>query len=120
MQVKFEGLPGVLRVEIRGRETAQQTRELAERIFAEREKHGALAILMCIRASRPIFKVEDYGLSGILDRLRAVPGLRVAAVTDDSGLHAAHEYIAVLALQRGVPYRAFTSEARALARLRDT
>jgi hypothetical protein len=49
-----------------------------------------------------------------------VPGLRLAAVTDDSGLHAAHEYIEVLALQRGVPYRAFTSEARALAWLRDT
>ena len=119
MDVKFERLRDVLRVEIRGRETARETRELAERVFAEREKQGALAILMCIRASRPIFKVEDYGLSGILDRIRAVPGLRVAVVADESGLHAAHEYIEVLALQRGVPYRAFTSEARALAWLRD-
>jgi hypothetical protein len=118
MDVRFELLSGVLRVEIRGRETPQETRELAERVFAEREKHESLAILMCVRESRPIFKVEDYGLSGILDRIRAIPGLRVAVVTDDSGLHAAHEYIEVLALQRGVPYRAFTSEAKALAWLR--
>lgn len=118
MQVKFELLPGVLRVEVRERETPQETRELAERIFAERERHAALAILMCIRASRPIFKVEDYGLSRILERIRAIPGLRVAVVTDDTALHAAHEYIEVLAAQRSVPYRAFMSEAQALAWLR--
>jgi hypothetical protein len=120
MQVHFQLQAGVLRVEIRERETAQETRELAESVFAERAKHGALALLMYVRASRPIFKVEEYGLSRILDRIRAIPGLRVAVVTDDTALHAAHEYIELLAVQRGVSYRAFTSEAKALAWLRNT
>lgn len=40
MQLKFAVLDDVLRVKIRGRETAQETKEIAERTFAEREKHG--------------------------------------------------------------------------------
>lgn len=119
MQVKFDLVDEVLRVDVRGRESAEETRGLAASIFAEREKHGALAILMLAHASRPIFKVEDYGLSGILERIRAIPGLRIAVVSDESELHAAHQYIELLAAQRGVAYRAFTREAQALAWLRE-
>lgn len=119
MQLKFEVLSDVLRVEIRQRETAAETREIAEGAFAAREQHGVLAILMVVKDSRPIFKVEEYGLSQILQRIAAVPGLRVAVVADDSALHSAHEYIEFLARQRGVAYRAFTAEAEALAWLRE-
>jgi hypothetical protein len=118
MQLKFEMLDDVLRVEIRERETAQETREIAARTFAEREKHGVLALMMVTRDSRPIFKVEEYGLSGILARLAAIPGLRIASVAAESALHSSHQYIELIAGQRGVPYRAFTSEAQALAWLR--
>ena len=118
MQSKFEVLSDVLRVEIRERETAEETREFAERALAEREKHGVLAILLVLKDSRPIFKVEEYGLSQLLQRIAAVPGLRVAAVAGDSALHSAHEYIEFLARQRGVAYRAFTGESEALAWLR--
>jgi hypothetical protein len=31
--------------------------------FAERAKHGVTAILLVVKESRPIFKVEEYGLS---------------------------------------------------------
>src|SRR3989337_1356935 len=103
MQVKFELLPGVLRVEIRQRETAQQTRDLAEAVFAERARHGVLGILMSAKESRPIFKVEEYGLSRIFERIAAIEGLRVASVSDDAALHGAHQYIELLAKQRGVP-----------------
>lgn len=119
MQVKFEVLSDVLRVEIRGRETAGETREIAEKTFAERDRLGLLAILMVVKDSRPIFKVEEYGLSAILQRIADVPGLRIATVADDSALHSAHEYIEFLAKQRGSPYRAFTSEQDALAWLRE-
>lgn len=114
MRLKFELRGDVLRVDIQGRETAEETREIAEKTFAERERHGALAIAMVIRESRPIFKVEEYGLSAIFARLSAVPGLRLAAVAEDGALHSAHEYIEVLARQRGVAYRAFRSEAAAM------
>lgn len=118
MQLKFEVLNDVLRVEIRERETAQETKEIAERTFAEREKHGLLSLLMVARDSRPIFKVEEYGLSGILGRIAAIPGLRIASVAADSALHSSHQYVELIARQRGVAYRAFTGEAEALAWLR--
>jgi hypothetical protein len=105
-------------VEIRERETAEETREVAQRTFAEREKLGVLALMMVTKDSRPIFKVEEYGLSGILARLAAIPGLRIASVATDAALHGSHQYVELIARQRGVPYRAFTSEAEALAWLR--
>lgn len=108
-------LGDVLRADIRQRETAEETRQIADRIMAEREKRGALSILMVSRDSRPIFKVEEYGLSSILARISAVPGLRVASVSDDSALRSSHEYIELIAKQRNVAYRAFASEKEALA-----
>ena len=111
-------LGDVLRVDVRQRETAEETREIAEKTFAEREKHGAISILMVVRESRPIFKVEAYGLSGIMARLAAVPGLRLAVVADDLTLHSAHQYVEVLARQREVAYRAFRGEKPALEWLR--
>ena len=111
-------LDDVLRVDVRERETAEETREIAEKTFAEREKHDALSILMVVRESRPIFKVEEYGLSGIFARLAAVPGLRLAVVADDLTLHSAHQYVELLAGQRGLAYRAFRGEKEALAWLK--
>lgn len=108
----------MLRVALEGRETAAQTRQFSETIFAEREKRGVTLVLLVVSKSRPIFKVEEYGLSGMLERIRAVPGMRVAVVADDRELHAAHQYIEVLAAQRGVAYRAFTVEREALDWLR--
>ena len=117
--LRTELLGDVLRVDIRQRETAEETRQIAEAAFAERERTGVLGILLATRDSRPIFKVEEYGLSAILARIAAIPGLRVAALADDAALHAAHEYIELIARQRGVAYRAFTVEAEALAWLRE-
>lgn len=118
MRLKLELLGEVLRVEVRERETVQETRDIAEAVLAERERLGVLAILISSKDSRPIFKVEEFGISQLFERALAIPGLRVAAATDDRGLHAAHEYIELLAAQRGVRFRAFTSEREALAWLR--
>ena len=118
MQVRFETIDGVLRVEIRGRETAEQTRASIEAALAERERRGVLRILISVRESRTIFKVEQFGLSGFLDRIAPIGGLRVAVVADEPDLHAAHQYIEVLAAQRGLRYRAFRSEAAATEWLR--
>ena len=118
MQVRFELDGDVLRVEVRERETPEETRELAERVFADRERTGVRSVLIIGRESRPIFKVEEYGLSHIFERIRAIPGLRVAVVSTEAGLQAAHEYIELLASQRGVPYRAFRLEAEAKTWLR--
>ena len=119
MQVTLELLTGVLRMEIRQRETADETRQLIEALFAEREKHGVLSVLVVTRASRPIFKVEEYGLSSVISRVAAIPGLRLAAVAEDAAQRAAHDYVTLLATQRGAPMRNFASEEEALAWLRE-
>src|SRR5687767_5402057 len=119
MQLKFELLPGVLRMEISQRETAEETRQAIDAMFAEREKHGVLGILVVTNQSRPLFKVEEYGLSAVFARVMAIPGLRVAGVTADPELRGAHDYVTLLASQRGAPMRNFASEPEALAWLRE-
>jgi hypothetical protein len=69
VQLKFELLADVLRVEIRDRETAAETREAVEQTLAEREKHGALGLSIIVKNSRALFKVEEYGLSQHLGRV---------------------------------------------------
>lgn len=118
MHLKFELLADVLRVEIRERETPEETREAVDKTLAEREKHGALALLIVVRNSRAIFKVEEYGLSQHLGRAAAIPGLRAATVTEDAAVYSAHQYLELIAAQRGVAFRAFRTEAEALAWLR--
>jgi len=118
VQLKFERLSDVLRVEMRDRETPEETREVVERTLAEREKHGVLGLLIVVKNSRAIFKVEEYGLSQHLGRAAGIPGLRAATVTEDSSVHSAHQYLELIARQRGVAVRAFTNEADALAWLR--
>jgi hypothetical protein len=117
--LNFELLPGVLRMQVRQRETVDETRELIDAMFAEREKHGVLAILVVVSDSRPIFKVDGYGLNEVLERVKAIPGLRIAGVTDDPGLRASQEYVTLLAQQRGAEMRRFATEDEALAWLRE-
>jgi hypothetical protein len=118
MRVKVERVGAVLRVEVEERETAEEALELTERILAERERHGLQALLIVSRHSRPLFKLDDYGFSRVMERLRAVPGMRVALVAGDEALHAAHQYAVLRAAQRGVTCRAFLRERDALAWLR--
>ena len=110
MHLKFELLPGVLRVEVTERETAEETRQLIEGIFAERAKHGVLSVMVVTLKSRPIFKVEDYGLQAVIARVAAIPGLRIAGVATEPDLRSAHEYVTLLASQRGAPMRNFATE----------
>lgn len=118
MQVKLERVGAVLRIEVEERDTVEDALELTERILSERERQGLHALLIVSRHSRPIFRLDDYGFSRVMERLRAVPGMRVALVAGDEALHAAHEYAVLRAAQQGVTYRAFLRERDALAWLR--
>lgn len=105
-------------MEVRNRETVEETRELIQAMFAQREKHAVLAILIVVKDSRPIFKVDGYGLGEVLERVKAIPGLRIAGVAEDPGLRASQEYVTLLAQQRGAPMQRFATEDEALAWLR--
>ena len=97
------------------RDTAAQTAEFVAAIIAELRASGVARLLVSVRQSRPVFKVEDWKLSGALDQVAGIPGLRVAFVSDTRELGMSQDYIAFLARQRGLQFQAFRSEDAAVA-----
>jgi hypothetical protein len=106
---------GVLRAELFGRKTAEETQEFIAAVAAEALRTGVTRVLVWVRGSRPIFRVEQYGLSEHFKRAAANPaGYRIALLADAEELRSAHEYVETLARQQGVALRSFRSEAAAL------
>jgi len=117
MKYSIDARPGYLYASLAGRETAEQMREFLHAVHAACGEHQLPKILMAIRQSRPVFKPEDYGLSGYANAL-VTPACQVALVGDTEELHAAHEYIEMVARQQNINARAFRSESAALGWLR--
>jgi hypothetical protein len=103
-----------LRAELFGRQTAEETREFVAALLDEARKHSATRILIWVRSSRPIFKVEQYKLSDQFKQLAVRKDARVALLADSDEVRASHQYIEVLAAQQGAQVRAFRDESRAL------
>jgi hypothetical protein len=102
---------------LRGRDTGEQMKEFLVAVHAACGTYQCPRILMSIRASRPVFKAEDYGISTYVDDL-VTERCRIALVGDTAELNAAHEYIEVRARQQNMNVRAFADEASALRWLR--
>jgi predicted GIY-YIG superfamily endonuclease len=117
MKYSIEARDGYLHASLAGRETAEQMREFLHAVHAACGKHQLPKILMAIRRSRPVFKPEDYGLAGYANTL-VTPACQVALLGDTEELHAAHEYIEMVARQQNINARAFRSESAALGWLR--
>ena len=107
-----------LRAELVERETGAETREFLAALVAACLEHKLERVLILVRASRPIFKVEQYEASIHLRELARRPGCRVALVASRPDLRAAHEYLEVLAGQHGANLRSFSHEALAAEWLR--
>jgi len=107
-----------LRAEIIGRETVEETAQFLKDAGAAALQHKLTRLLIVVRESRAIFKVEDYRISEYFKAMAERPGHRIALVGDSSETYAAHGYIEVLARQRGLAVRAFREEAPALEWLR--
>ena len=113
MHYTFKQAPGLLRAELFGRQTAEETHEFVDALLAEAQKLAAQRVLAWVRNSRPIFRVEQYDITGKL-RLVAARRLRVALLADSEEVRASHQYIEVLARQQGAELRAFRDEPGAL------
>ena len=74
---------------------------------------AATQILIWVRNSRPIFKVEPNKLSEQFKQLAAQKGVRIALLADADEVRASHQYIEALAGQQGAQVRAFREESRA-------
>lgn len=117
MKYSIDARPGYLYASLAGRETADEMREFLHAVHAACGEHQSPKILMAIRQSRPVFKPEDYGLMTYANTL-VTPACQVALVGDTEELHAAHEYIEMVARQQNINARAFRSESAALGWLR--
>lgn len=113
MDVEIIPKSGYLAVSVSERAGTDDARELLQKIIAAvQAEHRRL--LISVRRSHAIFKVEDYGLSDALTRAAGVPGLKVALVADTPELFASYQYVELLAAQKHLSAKAFRSEADAV------
>lgn len=114
MRYTIELREGYLRGELVERETPDETAEFGTAMQAALRDKGVSRMLVVVRASRPIFRVEEYQLSEFFRRIGDVAGLRIALVADSTELAAAHQYVELIARQKGIALRSFSSEKPAL------
>ena len=105
--------PHYIKAEMVERDTAEETKAFVQAILETLRKHEPPRVLISVRSSRPVYKVDSWNLSGALDELVALKGLRVAFIADSKELAMSQEYIALLARQRGLDFRPFAVEKEA-------
>lgn len=105
---------GYLEVSVSERGGKGDARELLQQIIAAVQAGEHRRLLISVKRSRAIFKVEEYGLSDVLARAAGVPGLRVALVADTPELFASYQYVELLAAQKQLATKAFRSEPDAV------
>ena len=115
MRYRIEPREGYLLAEMTDRETSEETAEFVRALVAGLAEHKANRLLISVHGSRPIYKVEGWGLSGAIEAIKAIPGFRVAFVADTHGMEMAQQYIALLLSQKGIATRNCTSESEAVA-----
>ena len=118
MRFRLAAEQDFLKAEIFERETVSQTREFLAAAAAEALRLGCSKTLISVQASRPIFRVEQYQLSAYVKAIAERPSAMVALVAGSDEIHAAHQYIELLARQHGANVRSFRHEPEAVQWLR--
>lgn len=118
MHYKIETAQDHLRVEVFERETAEETHAYLEAVSARVLETGLTRVLIWVRGSRPIFRVDKYRISEFLKLAASNSAYRVALLGDSDEIRASQQYVEVLARQQGANVRAFRAEAPALQWLR--
>lgn len=107
-----------LRAELVGRETAEQTHDFLHAVANAAQTHSIRRVLISVRASKPLFRVDDYRIEEFFRLVASVQASRVALLADSEEVRTSHEYIEVLARQCGAEVRSFRAEPEAIAWLR--
>ena len=107
-----------LRADVHGRETAEETRRFLQAVADEAQKSGVDRVLISVHSSRPIFRVQQYGLAEFLEAIASRPAHRIAAVADTFEGRLAQQYVVRIARARRLNVRSFSSEEAAAAWLR--
>ena len=99
MRYSIEPQQGYLKAEMVERDSALETAEFVEAIVVALHAHAADKLLISIRNSRPVFKVEEWKLSAALDKVMSIAGLQVAFIADTREVQMSQQYIALLGRQ---------------------
>lgn len=111
--------PAYLLAELLDRETERDTQEFLGAVVRANARHGRSCVLILERLSTPVFQVAAHRLLEHFYELSATGARRVGLVGDTLDLHMSHEYIELLAGQRGLNVRGFRHAAAALRWLTD-
>ena len=111
--------PSYLKADLFDRQTAEEERDALAAITAEARKHACSQILISVHASRPLFKVEQYGLPNYFREFGKILECRIALTGDSNELRLSQQYIELLARRSGVNVRSFPNEETALSWFRD-
>src|SRR2546428_43800 len=103
----------VLRAELFGRETVEETKTFFRAIVSASTESRSPCILISVRSSKPIFQLARHGLLEYFRELAATPSRRIALLGDSSDLRLSHEYIELIARQHGLKVRSFPDETAA-------
>ena len=104
---------GVLRAELFGRETVEETKAFFQAIVSASRGSRSQCILISVRSSKPIFQFERHGLIEYFRKLAVTPSRRIALLGDSAELRLSHEYVELIARQHGLNVRSFLDEAAA-------
>jgi len=110
---------GVLRAELFGRETVEETNTFFRAIVSASRETRCPCILISVRSSKPIFQVERHGLIEYFRKLALTSSRRIALLGDSRDLQLSHEYVEVIARQHGLNVRSFLDETAAFQWFRD-
>src|SRR5438034_4319113 len=103
---------GVLRAELFGRETIEETKTFFQAVLKASRESRCPRILISVCSSKPVFQLERHGLIEYFREL-ADKSRRIALLGDSRDLRLSHEYVEVIAGQHGLNVRSFPDEAAA-------
>ncbi|TMH95557.1 MAG: hypothetical protein E6H44_01455 [Betaproteobacteria bacterium] len=103
----------VLRAELSGRETVEETTAFFQAIVSASKESRSPCILISVRSSKPIFQFERHGLIEYLRKLAATSSRRIALLGDSAELRLSHEYVELIARQHRLNVRSFPDETAA-------
>ena len=103
---------GVLRAELFGRESVEETKTFFEAVLRASRESRCPRILISVCSSTPVFQLERHGLIEYFREL-ADTSRRIALLGDSRDLRLSHEYVEVIAGQHGLNVRSFPDEAAA-------
>jgi hypothetical protein len=110
---------GVLRGELFGRETVEETNTFFRAIVSASRETRCPCVLISVRSSKPIFQVERHGLIEYFRKLALTSSRRIALLGDSKDLQLSHEYVELIARQHGLNVKSFFDEAAAYQWFRD-